>query len=313
MRHYPDAFAVWKCRRRTWLAGAICAIAAALVASSANAGIGAPPQIQDDFEVSGDVSKLKSTLITEAIFRNKDIRLDVVTMFPAAKMTEALAVLNQNNGTDLRNGELPPDTLLLETDNQTESYLFGPAIISGQDNSRTSSLLGAGSDNAGITVVNQTSGNLNNQASNIAGAAVSNVVFLPDGSFGFTEAQAAGQQDNSMLLFSSSVNDIVAAIDTSLNNNVGVLHASQASGSINNQGNALAISLDMAGGGVAMTDSALGQINSWVAVQNFAIARQADMIASVNGNNGVVGVNQAAGTFGNQANLVALGVGYAGN
>jgi hypothetical protein len=77
---------------------------------------------------------------------------------------------------------------------------------------------------------------------------------------------------------------------------------------MNNQGNGLSLALSFGGGGVVLSDAALGQSNSGHQVSEFAVLRTASMQGSVNTNNGIVGVNQAAGNFANQSNLVAVGV-----
>jgi hypothetical protein len=70
---------------------------------------------------------------------------------------------------------------------------------------------------------------------------------------------------------------------------------------------ALAISL----AGVALSEAALGQVNSnpdneangFTAVFEFGVEKTASMTGSLNGNTGVGGVNQAAGNMANQANI----------
>jgi hypothetical protein len=240
-------------------------------------GLGASGALAD-VDISATVSKEKNTIISEMITRNKDIRLDVQVMSVAAKFSEALAILNQS----------------------------GQNTINESQTSRTDTVSGSVNNNSGITVANQSSGSLNNQGSSVSGTA--NADAAPGGQV-YSEAQAAaGQYNSSSVLTASIVTDRTAVIEGSLNENVGVLHANQSVGNMNNQGNGLSLALSFGGGGVVLSDAALGQSNSGHQVSEYAVLRTASMQGSVNTNNGIVGVNQAAGNFANQANLVAVGV-----
>ena len=231
-----------------------------------------------DVIVDAVVTKDKDTFISENITRNKDIILDVLVMSVAAKFSEALALINQD----------------------------GQNFISESETSRTDTIIGSVNSNSGITVANQSSGSLNNQASSISGTA--NADTGPGGQV-FSEAQAAaGQYNASSSLTANIVTDRTASIQASLNENTGVLHANQSVGNMNNQGNGLALALSFGGGGVVLSDAALGQSNTEHNISEFAVLRTASMQGSVNTNTGIVGVNQAAGNFANQANLVAVGV-----
>jgi hypothetical protein len=89
----------------------------------------------------------------------------------------------------------------------------------------------------------------------------------------------------------------------------GVAGVNQAAGSLNNQNNALAISL---GDHVvhALGELDLGQFNTWNQAENFAQVRT-DTIAggAFNGFSGVAMVNQSSGSINNQANVVDIAVG----
>lgn len=240
-------------------------------------GLGATSALAD-VDVNAVVTKDKDTFISESINRVKDVRLDVQVMSVAAKFSEALAVLNQS----------------------------GQNIISESETSRTDSITGSVNGNSGITVANQSSGSLNNQGSSVSGTANADAT---SGGQVFSEAQAAaGQYNSSSSLTANVVTDRTASVDASLNDNVGILHANQSVGNMNNQGNGLALALSFGSGGVVLSDAALGQSNSGHIISEFAVLRTASMQGSVNTNNGIVGVNQAAGNFANQANLVAVGV-----
>jgi hypothetical protein len=99
---------------------------------------------------------------------------------------------------------------------------------------------------------------------------------------------------------------IVSAID----NNTGVVHVNQAPGDLNSQANAVAMVVSMTGG-VALAEADLGQVNSFLNVNESApsgpgIVRTATITSAVNANTGVIGVNQSSGTGSNQANVVSF-------
>jgi hypothetical protein len=131
---------------------------------------------------------------------------------------------------------------------------------------------------------------------------------------GFGHAQAHAEQDNTYnlvdavnLLFRDSL------IDRSINGNLGIVHVNQATGNNNNQANGLAIGVALVGQGVALAEADLGQVNTCNEVYesdsgggDFGINKTATIVDSINGNQGVVGVNQTAGNMANQANIVAI-------
>jgi hypothetical protein len=239
-------------------------------------GLGASTAMAD-VTIDAAVTKTKDTNILEVITRDKKINIDVNVMSVSAKFSEALSVLNQS----------------------------GDSVINESNTSRSDTISGSGSDNSGITVLNQSSGSLNNQGSSVSGTAAAAGV---TGDV-FSEAQAAaGQYNSSSTLFSNSVADRTADINNALNTNSGVLHANQSVGNMNNQGNGLALALSFGSGGVVLSDAALGQSNSGHNISESSVTRTASMAASVTGNSGIVGVNQAAGNFANQANIVAVGM-----
>jgi hypothetical protein len=139
------------------------------------------------------------------------------------------------------------------------------------------------------------------------------------GALGFAEAQAGAEQVNqdsldkgTALFFKSGV------ISASLNSNTGILHANQAPGNMNNQANSVSMSVSFAPGGVALSEADLGHFNlrnkvneSGVTVgastnPGLGINKSAIITDSITGNAGIIGVNQAVGTFANQANVVAF-------
>ena len=111
-----------------------------------------------------------------------------------------------------------------------------------------------------------------------------------------------------------------ARITDSINRNTGVVHVNESAGNMNNQANALAMAVGFAEGGVAIAESDLGQFNAFNIVNESGeevddsdvndgfVYKAVSIDNSVNGNTGVIGVNQAAGNLANQANVVSFAV-----
>lgn len=255
-----------------------------------------------DVFVFATIDKTKDITITEEIQVFKDVDLDVLVPVRATKAAESDALVNQTNAENraCTNCDEKRDTIT-----------------------------GSGNTNSGVLSINQAAGNMNNQG-NAVSIAVDVIVTPGPGqqqppdpeSAGFAEAQAAADQRNGAtgdlgpntvdtvnLLFRSGL------IENSLNDNTGVVHANQAPGNMNNQANALsvAVSLDA---GVALSEADLGQVNVGNVVREsdatagttlrVGINKRADITGSINGNTGVVGVNQAVGNMANQANVVSV-------
>lgn len=266
---------------------------------TAVSGVDAPPQedpVDYSFELSGSATKSKTTAIAESIQRSKDIRIDVATMAVAARVAEALSLLSQVND--------------------------GVAVAT--QATRTDTLSVSGNGGSGMTVINQASGNMNNQDSSFSLAAVNQ-----PGEAVFAEAQAAVAQRNgaieeqdgetgervfaaltsfvTLALAENAVSRSASATD-SINANTGMNHVNQSAGSVNNQGNALSLSMGLGSGGVLLSDASLGQANFAAQISMFAVQRSAAITRSVQANDGVVGLNQSAGSMSNQANVLANGV-----
>jgi hypothetical protein len=257
----------------------------------------APPASADVF-VTATITKDKDITITETIHITKTVDIDAEVIIDVEKAAESDALVNQTN-----------------TDNHACTNC----------DEKTESITDSGNDNAGIMSVNQAAGNMNNQG-NVVSAAL-DVERVPNdpedpgapAGSGFAESQAAAEQDNLEndvdtinLLFRDST------IEGSFNDNTGIIHANQASGNMNNQANVLSVAVslleDNDNDAVALSEADLGQNNTLN--DNFesndgldpviGINKSANMIGSVSGNFGIVGINQAAGNLANQANVVAL-------
>jgi len=99
-----------------------------------------------------------------------------------------------------------------------------------------------------------------------------------------------------------------ALIADSINDNTGVVLVNQAVGNIFNQANMLTVGISLSGL-MALAEADLGQENVGN-VFNETNTNKSSFIGveggSINGNRGVVEVNQSAGTLGNQLNAVNI-------
>lgn len=237
-----------------------------------------------DVTILANISKVKDKVVVEEIDKLKQVFLDVVIEVTATKFTESDTIVNQLNSENFA------------CENCAE---------------KRDQIVGSGNDNSGVVTINQAAGNMNNQ-----GSAISIAVDVPEdpdpsndpANTAFAESQAAVDQRNLANVI-ESINILFreATIEGSLNNNAGVVHVNQAPGQMNNQANALsvAISLDA---GVALSEADLGQFNTGNSVTETNVLKTAAIVGSVNGNSGVVGINQSSGNMANQANVVSIAV-----
>lgn len=233
-----------------------------------------------DVTITATIDKTKDITVTELLTKTKTVNLLVDVTVTPDKFTESDTTFNQlNTGNEA-------------CENCAEK----------QDR-----ILGSGNDNSGVIAINQAAGNMNNQGSAISIAVDEPTPPTTNGT-AFAESQASVDQRNDVNVV-ESINILFreATIDTSINNNAGVVHVNQSPGQLNNQANALsvAISLD---GGVALSEADLGQFNTGNTVTETNVLKTATIAASVNGNSGVIGVNQSAGNMANQANVVSIAV-----
>jgi hypothetical protein len=265
---------------------------AALLASHAKA----------DVNVFGTVDKTVTLTIDETITKTKTVFLDVSIVDAPEKFAESTALYNQRNQNNRACGNCAEK---LDT-------IVGSVLL-----------------NVGITSVNQATGNMNNQSTVIAFSwdlpetppPQDPTPPLPGANSGFAHAQVAGSQymltnvvDTINIIFRDAI------IDGSVNSNVGITAVNQAAGNINNQANAISVSVSLSNG-VALADTALGQFNTGnlsgtsqhdsSAVDGQSernVSKQVLINNSISGNIGITQVNQSAGNFANQGNSVAIAV-----
>ncbi len=245
-----------------------------------------------DVTITATIDKTKDKRVTETLTKTKIVDLDVLVVITPDKFSESEAIVNQRNV-----GNEACENCAEKRDH----------------------LIGSGTGGSGVLTINQAAGNMNNQ-----GSAVSIAVDVPTPpeptptpeTTGFAEAQASASQYNTdNQVHSRNIIFREARIENSLNDNAGVVHANQSPGNMNNQANALSVALSF-DAGVALAESDLGQFNTGNTVQESQVGagfaqsepKTSSITGSVNGNTGVIGVNQSSGNMANQANIVSIAV-----
>lgn len=167
-------------------------------------------------------------------------------------------------------------------------------------NERTAEVVDSINANSGVIGVNQSPGNLNNQANLSAMAIIAGDKQLATATGFATQASLFNE-----IYADRSVNTNI--ISGSISDNNGIVGVNQSSGNINNQFNsaALAAGLDEITNG-ALGEATLKQVNADSFLVHVAVFRSDVISGSINGNAGIVSVNQASGDMVNQANVHAI-------
>ncbi len=280
-----------------------------------------------DVTVTATIDKTKDIVVNESIAISTNVSAVGIVNVTADKFAESDAIVNQSN-----HGNRACENCAEKTDQ------IGGGSTAGAGDSV--------SGNTGYVSVNQAAGNMNNQGNAVSvaidsGAFGGGPVAPPTvtGVVGFAEANASVEQINGGFNTSTvgvaptsitpdgnivdTINVVFrdAIITNAINTNTGVVQVNQSPGQMNNQSNVLSLAFSERPGGVALSEADLGQFNlnnqslesdgqtvSGTAVvgDGVGINKSASISGSINGNIGIVGVNQAAGNMANQANIVSF-------
>lgn len=271
-----------------------------------------------DVDLTATITKEKDITITETITVNKTVNLTVnATELEFDTAAQADAILNQensNNRVDSSFDQLGEGVDLSEVNN------FGIDL----DASITDSI----NDNTGIVEVNQDVGNMANQGNQVSLAIATPAAGGEAGPV-LVHSQSEAEQINTgnavwhgedpqdpteVAVDLVEEPNLSASITDSITGNVGIVNVNQNAGNMNNQANSEALAVAISLAGVALSEAALGQVNSnptneengFPAVFEFGVEKSVAMTGSLNGNTGIGGVNQAAGNMANQANVFSL-------
>jgi hypothetical protein len=263
------------------------------------------------------VTKDKDITVLETITKVKNVFILVDTptlVFDSA--AEAQAIVNARNSDGEVNGFFNENPAAIPEgdfrDNPAQDYdIFLSALISNSING-----------NAGIVGVNQDVGNMANQG-NVLSLSVTGRPFGTNEVFGDTSNPAIAhsqaevdQRNERNKVYNSEFlgtagnpaagpPNITATIFGSVNGNAGIVGVNQNAGNFANQHNVVAIAIGFEGV-VALTEAALGQVNTGHDVVEIETIKYGNIIGSGNANSGIVGINQNAGNNNNQAHVVSL-------
>jgi len=265
-----------------------------------------------DVNVLATLFKTKVILVDVEILKDKTVLLSADVDVLPTSAAEALAIANVTN-----------------TFNSVgQSLQEGIPLHADYDIYRRAAIDTSVNTNAGVVELNQDVGNMANQGNVLAFA----VVFSLGGDIPnttYVDAEAWVDQVNSDNHVTHLENgedatpggepdfapgnpnaadgnaNVVATIGSSISGNSGIVGVNQNAGNMNNQTNVVALAVGF-GTVAALSEGALGQENTRNTVHESGVKKLASIGNSINGNTGVVHVNQAAGSNGNQANVFAL-------
>jgi hypothetical protein len=259
-------------------------------------GFAATPALAD-VTATMDVQKDKIVLIVQPTLIIKEAAITVTYRDDLTDAATAQALVNSSNSGNVVtwSRDTNPDDGVNTAGNRTDMRIVRKAITE-------NSVL----RNLGIGQMNQDTGNFANQG-NVVSAG------LDFGKDAFANAEAYAEQlttGNNVFHSEGSVAGranppIDAVITGSFNVNEGVFMGNQNSGNVNSQHNVLALAV--ADSAVwALSDAGLNQVNAGnQAFETNSVKR--DLITnSVNGNTGVVMINQSVGNMNNQATVVSI-------
>jgi hypothetical protein len=234
--------------------------------------------------VTALIEKEKDVFVDERITKTKTVTITVDMLKVAVGAAEAQALSNQINAVNFSGPFQEGDISML-----LEKHV---------------SIVDSVNSNTGIVGVNQDAGNTVNQANVVALA-------LTNSQTAVTNAQAEASQ---FTVFNRSVHeeltvdlsgDLTSTIVRSVNGNAGIVGVNQNVGNSNNQTNTVALAVGI-GSLFALSEAALGQVNVGNHVHEISTVKYNTIVDSVNGNTGIVGVNQATGHMNNQASAVSV-------
>jgi hypothetical protein len=276
-----------------------------------------------DVNVVADIQKTKLITVHETIDITKVVDIVVSAIITPDAAAEAQALMNVSN-----HGAVVGGPRNSTTDQNTPATLDNRIPHVTDFHLRLSALMdGSGNGNTGVWGFNQDVGNMTNQGNVVS---VAGITDLPS----FADAQAEADQSDT----NNTVTDIeiarvnglelgnvtdathvgintvtggafdaekTATIHDSVNKNSGVMNVNQNAGNMNNQTNGVAAAVGLQAQ-VAMSESALGQTNSGNKVFEVETVKRGLIDGSINGNTGIVNVNQSTGNMNNQGNVVSL-------
>jgi len=229
------------------------------------------------------------------VFKQKEVFIFVTQTLFAEGAAEADAIANQSNQENEVTG--------VDGVRDDRNAAFGIQ--------KAADITNSVNGNQGVVGLNQDTSNMVNQA-NLVSLALTNTGNGTEEA-SLTNSQAEAEQINTFNNVTHFevqdvlVPDLTASIDNSINDDSGVVGVNQNAGNMNNQLNAVALAVGL-GSKFALSEASLGQFNTSQFVDEIETVKSNLIMASVNGNTGVVGVNQSTGNMNNQASMVSMAV-----
>lgn len=239
-----------------------------------------------DVDVTATITKTKDITVAETLDKTKNVSIEVGSTLIPAGAAEVEAIVNVRNIDNFvgPNGELTPQL------------------------TREARLLDSVVGNSGILGLNQDVGSMVNQANVVSFG-------LTASETAFTEAQAAvdhvntgnevDRQEEVLNLDSPNPLAVIGGEGGSISGNSGIVGVNQNAGNMNSQTNAIALAVG-AGARAALSEADLGQVNAGNTVCEVNTFKADRLLNSINGNSGIVSVNQSAGNMNNQAAVVSF-------
>ena len=291
-----------------------------------------------DVDVKATIDKEKNKEVTETVNIDKAIYVGVKQVVKPSNSVEAQAIKNdvneKNTIDEFASPGVAPEYVLNEITNEMIELTPGKAGAVVEKNAAidTGSLDGS----AGIVNLNQSPGSLNNQGNaasvSYSGAAIDvKEVAVGDegetrfvgGAFLHAEASAekimGGEVEDGMPSAATQTDEVkysntVYAEKTKRNNTIddamkgmsGVIGVNQSAGNINNQNNAVALSVGDKSV-ASLSEADLGMVSANNYSEELATALN-DTISNgaLGASAGIINVNQSSGCMNNQANVVAV-------
>lgn len=259
-------------------------------------GLSASPAFAD-VTASMDVEKAKLVLIFQPTLIIKQAELKVTYRDELSDAATAQALVNSSNSNN---------TVTWSRDNDPEDGVNTAGNPANMGIVRKAVVEGSVLRNLGIGQLNQDTGNFANQG-NVVSAGVD------FGKDAFANSEAYAEQltsGNTVTHREGSVAPranppIDAVVTGSFNVNAGVFMGNQNSGNVNSQHNVLALAV--ADSAVwALSDAGLNQVNAGNSAFETNSVKRDLITGSVNGNTGIVMLNQSVGNMNNQATVVSI-------
>jgi hypothetical protein len=259
-------------------------------------GLAASPAFAD-VTATMDVAKAKLVVISQPTIIIKEALITVTYRDELSDAATAQALVNSSNTNNevTWSRDTDPNDGVNTAGNANNMLIYRKALIEG-------SVL----RNQGIGQLNQDTGNFANQG-NVVSAG------LDFGKDAFANAEAYAEQlttGNTVRHIEGSVAPrsdppIDAVVTGSFNTNVGLFMGNQNSGNVNSQHNVLALAV--ADSAVwALSDAGLNQVNAGNTAFETNSVKRDSISTSVNGNVGIVMLNQSVGNMNNQSTVVSI-------